>query len=45
MNLAILVAFQNFAAQLTEFVNIELRRDNTEPVEYGPNIEVSSIST
>ena len=36
-------AFRNFAARLTGFVNTELRRENTELVEYGPAIEVSTI--
>ena len=34
-------AFTNFTARLTGFVNTELRRENMEPVEYGPTIEVS----
>ena len=38
-------AFRNFAARLTGFVNTELRSGNTEPVEYGPNIDVSLVFT
>lgn len=38
------LAFRDFTARLTGFVNAELRSEDTAWVEYGPNIEVSLVS-